>query len=128
MVISMISKLATLALVMAAGALQVQVVFFAEQNCDGLSFVYPVQLKSDGCNGKCVDLNNNFQSVSMEDPQNLTTCYIFDTPGCNGNYSSFTRVPDVSTSILGCSNAETSTGVTFTMGSASCFRDECTGR
>jgi hypothetical protein len=143
MIISMISKLAALAFassVMAGGsppepepslspieAPNSTVVFFTEPNCIGSRLVFPDQLNPDGCKGTCVEFNASFAdngSVVVTDSQKETTCYVFNTPGCNGNYS-FARANSVNPPYTTCTNAE---AMGVTMGSAQCFRGECKGR
>ena len=137
MVISMISKLATLALALSHGVMagsdpfypnmvkNSSVAFFPDMNCASSAIAYWSPLSPPhGCDTSCQDLDN-YLSIAVVDPWDETTCYLWEVPGFSGNYSAIARgtfpEPQCSLSI---SNITLQVGV---IRSAWCYRGICPG-
>ena len=133
MVISMISKLATLALAssvimmhmpVAQAALDsplhppaFNVSFFHGEECIGPNIQYSSSLDTpDSCDTSCQDLGD-YLSVSIMDSTLGTTCYLWQVPGCAGNYTGVAR------SSYPKSQCTTNTG--FMIQSVWCYRGTC---
>ena len=96
------------------------VLYFNDTSCSGIS----IQLDATGlsasnnnaCRGTCEDVQGiTFKSVLVSDPvQNATTCYLWQTNGCNGNFDIVAR-----------SSSCTETNFTGQAMSVQCFRGIC---
>ena len=94
--------------------------YYNETSCAGIT----IQLDATGlsasnnnaCRGTCEDVQGiTFKSVFVADPvQNVTTCYLWKTEGCNGHYDIIAR-----------SNVCTNTNFTGQTMSMQCFRGIC---
>ena len=108
-----------------AAELQTVIVsFFLGERCVGPSIQYsPSSLtSSDSCDTSCQDLDD-YLSVSIVDPLLKTTCYIWQVPGCAGNYSLVARSSNSSAKT--CTMSSNSTEAV--MQSAWCYRGTCPG-
>ena len=100
------------------------VLFYSEQNCLGSQLPYtpPVLSPSAECQPRCIDLNNNSQSVFIKDQNHTTICIFSEQAGCKGTFSTQARDSATTAPFFTCTNAM-SMGIT--MGSAWCYMGPC---
>ena len=138
---SIISKLATLVLASSVMAIRIndgntpgprpdnsenpaketaksEVLFFEIPLCSGTNTPYSSSLVPDGCHTECQELVDNYHSVSIVDSSDETSCYLWQVPGCSGNYTGLARSSPQCT---------TANSMEIFIRSAWCYRGTCSG-